>query len=208
MAKAIITGMPKFRIEEAAAKRQAGIDSQKEIIVGVNKFQPKADASSAEIPVLSIDNSKVRNSQVQRLESIRASRNPQRVKECLEKLREAAKKAQGSEGANLLELAIEAAKERCTVGEISDALESIYGRYVPSSRLVSGAYAAAYSKESDIKSVIQHVDSFQQEFGRRPRILVAKVGQDGHDRGQKVIASGLADLGYGMFFSFFFFNHQ
>ena len=194
MAKSIETGMPKLRIEEAAAKRQADIDSQKEIIVGVNKFKPE---KSEPIPVLSIDNSKVRTSQINRLQSIKSTRDEAKVKQCLDAIISAASKAQGVENSNLLKLAIDASRARCTVGEISSALESVYSRYIPTGRLVSGAYASAYSQENDIKKIIDEVEKFQKDFGRRPRILVAKVGQDGHDRGQKVIATGLADMGYG-----------
>lgn len=194
MAKAVDTGMPKLRIEEAAAKRQADIDSQKEIIVGVNKFKAPEET---EIPILSIDNSSVRDSQVKRLNAIKKSRNENDVKKALSDLEEAAKKPQGAENSNLLQLAIQAARVRCTVGEISQALTNVYGQYVPNSRLVSGAYSQSYSKQDEFKEVMDRVKQFAEKSGRNPRILIAKVGQDGHDRGQKVVATGFADLGFG-----------
>lgn len=193
MAKAVDTGMPKLRIEESAAKRQADIDSQAEVIVGVNKYTA---AEETEIPILSIENEAVRNSQVNRLKEIRATRDNEKVQQALKKLEEAAKKEQGAEGSNLLALSIEAARVRCTVGEISDALTNVYGRYTPTSRLVSGAYSQQYAKQDEFSAVIDRVKQFAEKAGRNPRILIAKVGQDGHDRGQKVVATGFADLGF------------
>ena len=196
MAKAVDSGMPKRRIEEAAAKRQADIDSQAEIIVGVNKFKASEEEP---IPVLSIDNSAVKNSQINRLKEVKSTRNEVEVKNALNALKEAAKKEQGAEGSNLLELAVNAAKFRCTVGEISDALTEVYGHYTPSAGLVKGAYSKEYKQKDEFQTVMDRVNSFQDKVGRNPRILIAKVGQDGHDRGQKVVATGFADLGFGKF---------
>mmetsp|Transcript_39758 Transcript_39758/g.68173 ORF Transcript_39758/g.68173 Transcript_39758/m.68173 type:complete len:743 (-) Transcript_39758:38-2266(-) len=193
MAKAVDSGMPKRRIEEAAAKRQADIDSQAEIIVGVNKFKASEEEP---IPVLSIDNSAVKNSQINRLKEVKSTRNEVEVKNALNALKEAAKKEQGAEGSNLLELAVNAAKFRCTVGEISDALTEVYGHYTPSAGLVKGAYSKEYKQKDEFQTVMDRVNSFQDKVGRNPRILIAKVGQDGHDRGQKVVATGFADLGF------------
>lgn len=193
MAAAVATGMPKMKIEEAAARRQADIDSGAEIIVGVNKFRA---AEEDEIEVLSIDNAQVRKDQVRQLERVRAARDEAAAAQARANLTAAAKKDQGQEGANLLQLAIEAARAGCSVGEISDALEEVYGRYVPHDRLISGAYSSSYAKMEDIDAVVAKVKAFGEEQGRRPRILVAKVGQDGHDRGQKVIATGFADMGF------------
>mmetsp|Transcript_6768 Transcript_6768/g.28481 ORF Transcript_6768/g.28481 Transcript_6768/m.28481 type:complete len:752 (-) Transcript_6768:72-2327(-) len=193
MAAAVATGMPKMKIEEAAARRQADIDSGAEIIVGVNKF--RADKED-EIEVLSIDNAQVRADQIAQLEKVRAARDSSAAQAALANLAAGARKEQGAEGANLLGLAVAAARVGCTVGEISSALEQVYGRYVPHDRLISGAYSSSYSKMSDIDAVVEKVNKFNDEHGRRPRILVAKVGQDGHDRGQKVIATGFADMGF------------
>jgi len=190
MAKAVKSGMPKLRIEEAAARRQAMIDSGSEVIVGVNKFRLKDETP---IEVLAIDNTAVRVNQVERLAKIRASRDAARVAVCLKALNDAAR----SGTSNLLELAIDAARARCTVGEISFALEEVYGRYKPSDRMVSGAYSSSYQHQGEIDLTLAATNKFAEKFGRRPRILVAKLGQDGHDRGQKVIATGFADLGFG-----------
>jgi methylmalonyl-CoA mutase len=192
MAKAVSSGMPKLRIEEAAAKKQARIDSGQDIIVGVNKYKLPKDKES-QIDVLQIDNTSVRLSQIQRLESIKKSRDSAIVKKSLADLESAAKTGSG----NLLTLAVEAARNRATVGEISLALENAFGRFKPVDRVVSGAYSSEYGSETDeIASVIKQVESFAQAHGRRPRLLVAKMGQDGHDRGAKVIASGFSDLGF------------
>merc|ERR1712137_637310 len=193
MAKAVDSGMPKLRIEEAAAKRQADIDSQAEIIVGVNKYPAPEETP---IPILSIDNSAVRESQLARLKKIKETRDDKAVKDALANLEEAARKEQGAEDSNLLHFAVAAARVRCTVGEISDALKNVYGQYVPNSRLVSGAYSQTYSKKDEFSAVVDRVKAFQEKAGRNPRILIAKVGQDGHDRGQKVVATGFADLGF------------
>lgn len=201
MAKAVESGMPKLRIEEAAAKKQARIDGGEDVIVGVNKYRlEKEDIQD----VLKIDNTAVRQSQVDRLGSIRKSRDSAKVAAVLKKLEEAAavgidRAPTGArEGdANTLTVAIEAARARCTVGEISDALENVFGRYTPTNRVVSGAYKSEYGdSHDDIKVVSDRIDQFEKKYGRRPRILVAKMGQDGHDRGAKVVASGFADMGF------------
>ncbi|TRY62736.1 hypothetical protein TCAL_08681 [Tigriopus californicus] len=190
MAKAVASGWPKLKIEECAAKRQANIDSGKEVLVGVNKYVlDKQD----DFEVLSIDNEEVRASQIARLDKIRSSRDNQKAQDCLEALREVA--AKEKEG-NLLELAIHCARARCTVGEITQAMEKEYGRHVANDRLVSGAYRTEYGEAEEIQAVTNKIDEFVQDEGRRPRILVAKMGQDGHDRGAKVIATGFSDLGF------------
>ncbi|KAJ3049469.1 hypothetical protein HK097_009548 [Rhizophlyctis rosea] len=190
MAKAVASGMPKLRIEEAAAKRQARIDSGQEVIVGVNKFQAPKDDEKVE--VLAIDNTQVRNAQIAKINQLRESRDEQKAQTALNALTTCAKDGNG----NLLALAIEASKARCTVGEISYALEKTWGRHNPTVRVVSGAYMSEYGQSSDIADTLAMVEKFQEEEGRRPRILVGKMGQDGHDRGAKVIATGFADLGF------------
>ncbi|KAJ3291065.1 hypothetical protein HK104_006348 [Borealophlyctis nickersoniae] len=190
MAKAVASGMPKLRIEEAAAKRQARIDSGQEVIVGVNKFKVAEDDNAVE--VLTIDNTEVRNAQIAKLQKVRANRDQKKADECLAALTECAKTNKG----NTLALAIEAARARCTVGEISDALEKIWGRHNPIVRVVSGAYMSEYGASDDISKTLKMAEEFVEKEGRRPRILVAKMGQDGHDRGAKVIATGFADLGF------------
>lgn len=181
--------MPKLRIEEAAAKKQARIDSGADIIVGVNKYRPTKEEK---VDVLQIDNTSVREQQIKRINQIKATRDTAKVNAALAALEQAAKTGNG----NLLELAVVASKERATVGEISLALEKSFGRYKPVDRVVSGAYRGAYTSAEEVKTILAAVDSFSKEEGRRPRILVAKMGQDGHDRGAKVIASGFADFGY------------
>nr|KAJ3418037.1 hypothetical protein HK105_000448 [Polyrhizophydium stewartii] len=180
MAKAVVSGMPKLRIEESAAKRQARIDSGQEIIVGVNKFKAPQDDSKVE--VLAIDNTSVRLGQVEKINKVKATRDPERARAALEALTKSAESGKG----NLLELSI----------EISYALEQVYGRHNPAVRVVSGAYKSEYGEHDDITKTLDMVDEFVKKEGRRPRILVAKMGQDGHDRGAKVIASGFADLGF------------
>lgn len=198
MAKAVESGMPKLRIEEAAAKKQARIDGGEDVIVGVNKYKlAKEDLQD----VLKIDNTQVRQSQIDRLTHIKKTRDSAQVAAVLKKLEHAAASGMGKNGSregslNTLTVAIEAAKARCTVGEISDALERVFGRYVPTNRVVSGAYKAAYGDDAEIQNVTARIAKFEEKNGRRPRILVAKMGQDGHDRGAKVIASGFADLGF------------
>jgi methylmalonyl-CoA mutase len=189
MTKAIETGMPKLRIEEAAALRQAKIDSGKEVIVGVNKYIPK-DVSK--VDVLMIDNTKVREIQVARLQELKQKRDSNVVKGALSALEQAARSGEG----NLLDLAIKAARARATVGEISDALEAAYGRYNPRTAAVSGAYVSGFGEGAELTRVTDKIKLFAKDYGRQPRILVAKMGQDGHDRGAKVIASGFADLGF------------
>jgi len=193
MAVAVETGMPKRRIEETAARRQAAIDSGREAIVGVNKYVlEKAEP----IEVRQIDNTAVREKQIKRLEQIKSSRNNTLVLKCLQELSECGKTGKG----NLLELAINAARARATVGEITSALESVWGRYTPHASLVTGAYKSSYSsgqgKVDVITPITKRVSDFADRKGRRPRLLVAKMGQDGHDRGQKVIGTGFADLGF------------
>lgn len=189
MAKAIETGIPKMRIEEAAAKRQAKIDSQEETIVGVNKYRLKKEDP---IEILDIDNTAVRESQLNRLAELRANRDQAQVDAALKALTEAAKTGEG----NLLELAVQAARVRASLGEISDAIEEVAGRHKATIRSISGVYSEAYSKEDEIQEVIQMTEEFLEQEGRRPRLLMAKMGQDGHDRGAKVVSTGFADLGY------------
>lgn len=189
MAKAIESGIPKLRIEEAAAKKQARIDRGEDVIVGVNKY---TNDSKDQVDVLEIDNDEVRESQLARLEKIRASRDSDEVSRCLEALTHAAKTGEG----NLLSLAIEASRHRATVGEISDALEEVYGRFVAQAQTVSGVYGAAYEDDADWKAIAMDIEGFVDLHGRRPRMLVAKMGQDGHDRGAKVVATAFADVGF------------
>jgi len=189
MAKAIETGVPKMRIEEAAARRQARIDSGKETIVGVNKY---IAAEETAIDTLEVDNRAVRESQLRRLAEIRAARNPHAVEEALAALIHAAETKTG----NLLELAVGAARARATLGEISQALEKVYGRYQATNRTISGVYSAESQTDPEFRKASGLAEEFAREEGRRPRILVAKMGQDGHDRGAKVIATAFADLGF------------
>ena len=189
MAKAIESGIPKLRIEEAAAKKQARIDRGEDVIVGVNKFQ--IDEQDA-VEILEIDNEQVRESQLARLASIRASRDEASVAASLSALTAAADSGEG----NLLSLAIEATRARATVGEISDALEQVYGRFVANAQTVSGVYGAAYSEDANWEGISMDIDAFVERHGRRPRMLVAKMGQDGHDRGAKVVATAFADVGF------------
>ncbi|MBW2409585.1 MAG: methylmalonyl-CoA mutase [Deltaproteobacteria bacterium] len=187
MAKAIETGMPKLRIEEAAARRQARIDQGKDVIVGVNKYQIEEDL---DLDILEVPSS-VRDEQVSRLKEIKATRDNDATQKALEAIKNAA----ASDG-NLLELCIPAVRARATVGEISDALESVFSRFVATTQCISGVYASEFGDSEIIKSVRKRTDDFLEKEGRRPRILVTKMGQDGHDRGIKVIASGFADLGF------------
>ncbi|OQV17420.1 Methylmalonyl-CoA mutase, mitochondrial [Hypsibius exemplaris] len=189
MTKAVAEGIPKLRIEECAAIRQARIDSGTETIVGVNKYRLEQEDTQ---DVLMIDNTAVLNSQVAKLKQIKAARDTSKAESTLNALTEASRTGNG----NLLELAIEAARARCTLGEISDAMEKVFGRHVATSRMVSGAYKTEYGQREETESVLREVDAFGKTEGRRPRILVAKMGQDGHDRGAKVIATGFADLGF------------
>lgn len=189
MAKAIETGIPKMRIEEAAARRQARIDSGREVIVGVNRYQ---SGENVAIDILEVDNNKVRESQIERIQKMKAERNQQEVEKCLLELEEAAKNNTG----NLLELAVNAARNRATLGEISMALEKVYGRYKAQIRSISGVYSSEAMQDIDFKKACDLADAFAKQEGRRPRIMVAKLGQDGHDRGAKVIATSFADMGF------------
>jgi methylmalonyl-CoA mutase len=189
MAKAIETGLPKMRIEEAAARRQARIDTGRETIVGVNKYRVEHEET---IEVLEVDNRAVRERQIARLKQLKASRNQQAVDEALAALTECAATGKG----NLLELAVEAARRRATLGEISAALEKVFTRYQAVSRTISGVYSAESANSELFAEVRRLADEFAHAEGRRPRILVAKMGQDGHDRGAKVIATAFADLGF------------
>ncbi|PID16953.1 methylmalonyl-CoA mutase [Sporosarcina sp. P34] len=189
MAEAIETGLPKMKIEEAAAKRQAKIDSKAETIVGVNKY--RLDTEDA-IDILDIDNTLVRQKQIDRINDMKDKRDENKVQATLTAITEAAKSGEG----NLLALAVDAARARATIGEISDAIESVSGRHKAVIRSVSGVYSSNFSNEEEIQEVKDMTDEFLENEGRRPRILVAKMGQDGHDRGAKVIASSFADLGF------------
>jgi methylmalonyl-CoA mutase len=190
MAKAIESGLPKMKIEEASANKQAKIDSLEEIIIGVNKYQPAQGDSAIEI--LDVDNTKVRLQQIEKLEVIKKSRNQQKVNEALLHITEACKNKE----ANLLELAIEAARHRATLGEISDAMEQVFGRFKADNKTISGVYIHTMRKDKDFEAALSLSDEFAKKNGRRPRILIAKMGQDGHDRGAKVIATSFADLGF------------
>ena len=189
MTKAIETGIPKLRIEEAAARRQALIDSGKETIVGVNRYRLEREAP---MEILEVDNSAVRESQVRQLKKLRAERDTAAVNRTLEALTEAARTGKG----NLLELSVEAAKARATLGEISTALEKVFGRYQAQVRSVSGVYRSAFGGDGGVAQVRRMTDSFAEREGRRPRILIAKLGQDGHDRGAKVVATAMSDMGF------------
>ena len=189
MTKAVETGLPKLRIEEAAALQQARVDRAEQVIVGVNKYQLSEEP---DIDVLDIDNSAVRDSQIARLHRLRAERDAAVCQQALDALTASAKSGQG----NLLELAIAAARARATVGEISDALEQVWGRHRAQTRSISGVYGSAYEGDEDFMNIMKKVEEFAQTHGRRPRMLVVKMGQDGHDRGAKVIATAFADLGF------------
>ena len=189
MTKAVESGMPKLRIEEAAARRQARIDRGEDIIVGVNKYQ---SGQQAEVEVLDIDDSKVREQQIARLNRIKTSRDGATVTAALDALTKAAAENSG----NLLELAIAAMRARATVGEVSSALEKIYSRHKAEVRSISGVYGAAYRNDPDFQTIQNDVQSFLKAEGRRPRLLVVKLGQDGHDRGAKIIATAFADIGF------------
>ena len=189
MTKAIESGIPKLRIEEAAARKQARIDSSQDIIVGINKFRLEKEDP---LQILDVDNDMVRNQQIERLQQIKATRNSEKVKECLAKLTEAAKNSND----NLLSLAVEAARNRATLGEISDALEEVFGRYKAQIRSFSGVYSKEIKNDESFEKAKQLADAFAKKEGRRPRIMIAKMGQDGHDRGAKVVATGYADVGF------------
>lgn len=189
MTKAIEAGIPKLRIEEAAARKQARIDSGQDIIVGVNKFRLEKEDP---LHILDVDNQMVRRQQIERLEQIKAKRDTQKVNQSLEKLIHCAKTGEG----NLLEIAVEAARNRATLGEISFALESIFGRFKAQIKSFSGVYSAAIKNDENFEKAKQLADAFAKQEGRRPRIMIAKMGQDGHDRGAKVVATGYADVGF------------
>ncbi|WP_318311312.1 methylmalonyl-CoA mutase [Flagellimonas crocea] len=195
MTKAIEKGIPKMRIEEAAAKKQARIDSAQDIIVGVNKYRLE---NEDDLQILEVDNAKVRRQQMARLDQIRNSRDFKKVEQALEAIRNAAEKASKnqSDRGNLLALAIEAAKERATLGEISDAMESAFGRYRAKIQSFTGVYSKEIKNDESFEKARKLADAFAEQEGRRPRIMVAKMGQDGHDRGAKVVATGYADLGF------------
>lgn len=189
MTKAIEAGIPKLRIEEAAARKQARIDSSQDIIVGVNKYRLEKEDP---LHILDVDNQMVRRQQLEQLEKIKATRNTEKVKENLHKLTEAAKSGEG----NLLELAVDAARNRATLGEISDALETVFGRYKAQIKSFSGVYSKEIKNDESFAKAKQKADEFAKSEGRRPRIMIAKMGQDGHDRGAKVVATGYADVGF------------
>lgn len=189
MAKAIETGLPKMKIEEAAAKRQAKIDSKSETIVGVNQYRLDREEP---IDILDIDNTVVRQKQIERINEMKSKRDETEVEKALQAITTAAKSGKG----NLLALSIDAARARATIGEISDAIEKVSGRHKAVIRSVSGVYSSNFSNAEEIEVVKQMAEEFQENEGRRPRIMIAKMGQDGHDRGAKVIASSFADLGF------------
>lgn len=190
MAKAIEAGVPKLRIEEAAAKTQARIDAGRQSVIGVNKYKPQSEAA---IDVLKVDNSTVRRLQIDKLTRLRKERDPKALQEALDNLTRSA----GDGNGNLLALAIDAARAKATVGEISDAMEKVFGRHRAEIKSISGVYKREVSTMSDKVEKLAHlIEAFEDAEGRRPRILVAKIGQDGHDRGQKVIASAFADIGF------------
>ena len=189
MAKAIETGIPKMRIEEAAARRQAKIDSGIDSIVGVNKYRlDKEDP----IETLEVDNTAVREAQIKRLAKLRAERNNDEVQACLEAITRCAETGEG----NLLELSVDAAKKRASLGEISYAMEKVFGRYKAKINLITGVYSSEQKENANFKKACEMADEFAQKEGRRPRIMIAKMGQDGHDRGAKVVSTGYADIGF------------
>lgn len=190
MTKAIEAGIPKMRIEEAAAKKQAKIDSGEEFIIGVNSF--KSSLKQDQIEILDIDNTEVRRKQIERLNTIKAERNTEAVEQILNDIRESAKTGKG----NLLALCIEAARRRVTLGEMSDAMEETFGRYKANIKTISGVYAMNAGKNEYFEKALHLTQKFEEEEGRRPRLMVAKMGQDGHDRGAKVVATAFADMGF------------
>ncbi len=190
MTKAIEAGIPKMRIEEAAARKQAKIDSGEEFIIGVNSF--RTALKQDEIEILDIDNTEVRRKQIERLEKIKSERNTEAVEQILNEIRESAKTGKG----NLLALCIEAARRRVTLGEMSDAMEETFGRYKANIKTISGVYAMNAGKNEYFEKALHLTQKFEEEEGRRPRIMVAKMGQDGHDRGAKVVATAFADMGF------------
>ena len=189
MAKAIETGVPKMRIEEAAARRQAKIDSAREEIIGTNAYRLEEEEP---IDILEVDNTAVRESQIKRLKKLRAERDEEKVQKSLAAITKAAESGEG----NLLELSVEAARNRASLGEISDAIEKISGRHKAVIRSISGVYSSEYKEADEIEKVKKMADEFEEKEGRRPRIMVAKMGQDGHDRGAKVVSTAFADMGF------------
>jgi methylmalonyl-CoA mutase len=189
MTKAVDSGWAKLKIEAAAAKKQARIDSGKDVIVGVNKYKlTKEDP----IDILAIDNVRVRDGQIERLKNIRATRDTAKVQAALDALTASAESGQG----NLLELSIQAIRLRATVGEVSDALEKVFGRHRADTQKVTGVYAAAYDSAEGWDQLKKEINDFADAKGRRPRVMISKLGQDGHDRGAKVVATAFADLGF------------
>jgi methylmalonyl-CoA mutase len=189
MARSIEIGLPKFKIEEAAARKQAKIDSGEDLIIGVNIFQ---STDKYQFDILDIDNSLVREEQIQKIKEIKSTRNHDKVSDILKQITDAC----SDPSSNILALAIEAARQRATLGEISYALELSFGRYIADSKLVTGVYSHFSKNQSAIDDIRKLSDRFAQLDGRRPRIIVAKLGQDGHDRGARIIATGFADLGF------------
>jgi methylmalonyl-CoA mutase len=189
MTRAVETGMPKMRIEEASALRQARIDRGEDVIVGVNRYQL---AEESPIDILDIDNTAVREAQIQRIKKVRDGRDAAACEKALDALTRAAE----DDRINLLELAIEAARARATVGEISYALEKVFGRHRATTRSITGVFGSAYEGDADFSAIQHEVNEFAKTEGRRPRMLVCKLGQDGHDRGAKVIATAFADIGF------------
>ena len=189
MTKAIESGMPKLRIEESAAKKQAAIDSGRDVIVGVNKYRL---AKEDPLDVLDIDNSAVREGQIARLQKIRATRDEAACRQALAAITRACE----NKDENLLGLCVEASRQRASVGEISDAMEKVFGRHRAEIKLVSGAYGSVVESDKNFADLKKRIDAFAAEEGRRPRILIAKMGQDGHDRGAKVVATAYADVGF------------
>jgi methylmalonyl-CoA mutase len=193
MTKAVDSGWAKLKIEASAAEKQARIDSGQDVIVGVNKYRPK---TQDKVDILEVDNVKVREGQVARLQQVRAGRDAGRVQAALDALTGCARSGQG----NLLALAIEAIRARATVGEVSDALEQVFGRHRADIQKVTGVYAAAYQSDDDSpegwERLKGEIAAFGEQHGRRPRVMIAKLGQDGHDRGAKVVATAFADLGF------------
>lgn len=189
MTKAIEAGLPKLRIEEAAARKQARIDSGRDKIIGVNIFEVEEETS---IDILEVNNTEVREAQIKRLQKLRAERNEAECQQALENVYQAAQSGTG----NLLELAVDAARKFASLGEISDAMERAFGRYKAQIRSVSGVYSAESNMDKDFIEARELADAFAAKAGRRPRIMIAKMGQDGHDRGAKVIATSFADIGF------------
>ena len=189
MVKAIEMGIPKMRIEESSAKKQARVDSEEEIVVGVNKYKP---TEKQDINILSIDNDEVRTRQISNLKKLKGSRDNKIVNKYLNKIETSAK----DDSQNLLEICIDAAKNKCTVGEMTSAMEKVFGRHTLSTKTISGIYSKTIKKSQKISSINDHIEKFIEKNGRRPRMLVVKMGQDGHDRGAKLIATAFSDLGF------------